>query len=267
MKRVVSFSLWGTSEVYLNGALEAVDQVAAAYPGWECRFYLAADVPAATRDALEAKGAVLFDGEPWGPWAGMYWRFLAAGDPEVDVMISRDVDTVILEREVRAVEEWIASGSPLHILRDHPKHEMPVMGGMWGCRAQQFRNIRTMILKWNRFDRYGCDQEFLARVIYPRFRDAAWIHSECIRFRNETLRPYPTPRAGRTVIGMAYRDEPILERQLRYLAAWEEAGKPVLRRPHPWSLAGRLRWLTRGRWPGQTLRSDSEIRNSSPRGW
>lgn len=267
MKNVVSFSLWGTSEVYLRGALDAADQVARQYPGWECRFYLAADVPIKTRDQLVAKGVVLFEGPAWGPWAGMYWRFLAAEDPDVDVMISRDVDTVILEREVRAVEEWIQSGAPLHILRDHPKHEMPVMGGMWGCRSEHFRNIRSLILQWNRFDLYGCDQEFLARVVYPRYRDQAWIHSECIRFKGEVLRPYPTPREGNTVIGMAYRDEPILERQLRYLKAWEDAGKPYLRRPHPWSLAGRIRWLTRGRWPGQTLASDRAIRRSSPKNW
>ena len=254
MKRVVSFSLWGSSEVYLRGALDAVEQVAEFYPGWESWFFLGADVPATTREALLASGARVLEGKAWGPWAGMYWRFLAACDPEVDIMISRDVDTRILPREVAAVSEWLDSGKVLHIMRDHPKHEMPIMGGMWGCRAAAFRNLESMILRWNRFGRYGCDQEFLARVIYPRFVDDAWIHSEIIRFPPESIHRFPLPREGENVIGMARRDDELVSLQTRYLKEWVAGGCPVLNRPHPWSFAGRLRRLTRGRWPGDNIK-------------
>ncbi|KAB2638198.1 MAG: hypothetical protein DVB26_08395 [Verrucomicrobia bacterium] len=253
MKKVVSFSLWGTSEIYLCGAVDAIAQVNQHYPGWEPRFYLGADVPQATRQKLLDRGASVFDGPSWGPWAGMYWRFLAAADPNVDVMISRDVDTLILEREVQAVNEWLASGKTLHIMRDHPKHEVPIMGGMWGCRTGFLRNIEQLIHQWNRFNRYGCDQEFLARVIYPQFRDQAWIHSECIHFPHETLRAFPTTRERNQVIGMALRGQAIIDLQMRYLKEWQDAGCPYLSRPHPWSFFGRIRKLTRGRWPGESL--------------
>ena len=173
-------------------------------------------------------------------------------------MISRDVDTLILEREVAAVNEWLASGKVLHIMRDHPKHEMPIMGGMWGCRASAFRNLDQLILKLGRFDRYGCDQEFLARVIYPRFAHDAWIHSECIHFPKETIQPFPVPRDGKRVIGMALRDEAIIDLQNRYLDEWIAAGSPPLKRPHPWSLGGRIRRLTRGRWPGSSIQPQSQ---------
>lgn len=255
MKRVVSFSLWGTSDVYLQGALDAVEQVKHSYPGWESWFYLGEDVPASQRVLLNEKGARILDGPQWGPWAGMYWRFLAAADPEVEIMISRDVDTLILDREVDAVNEWLASGKVLHIMRDHPKHEMPIMGGMWGCRTSYFRNLQEIILKWKRFDRYGCDQEFLARVIYPSFIDQAFIHSECIHFTDEVIHPFRLPRDGKRVIGMAIRDEAIIDLQIRYLDEWINAGSPCLNRPHPWSIAGRVRFLTGGRWPGDSIRS------------
>ncbi len=253
MKRVVAFSLWGTSETYLRGALDAVGQVNRSYPGWEPWFYLGSDVPESTREELAAKGAKIFSGPPWGPWAGMYWRFLAACDPDVEVMISRDVDTLILDREVAAVNEWLASGKSLHIMRDHPKHEMPIMGGMWGCRASAFRDLDQLILRWNRFGRYGCDQEFLARVVYPKYVEDAWIHSECIRFNKETIHPFPLSRDRNRVIGMALRDEAIIGLQNRYLEEWIQAGSPQLSRPHPWSLGGRIRLLTRGRWPGESI--------------
>jgi hypothetical protein len=253
MNKVVSFSLWGNSDVYVNGALDAVNQVQEQYPGWKCRFYLGSDVSRNTRHILKDKGAEILDGPNWGPWAGMYWRFLAAADPDVDIMLSRDVDTQILPRETAAVREWLDSGSPLHIIRDHPKHEMPIMGGMWGCRAEYFREIKSLILAWNRFSAYGCDQEFLARVLYPSFRDRAWIHSECVVFPHERVHPIPIVRTGEEVIGMAIRDDKIIDLQTRYLREWLDAGKPILKRPHPWSLPGKMRKLTRGLWPGQSL--------------
>jgi hypothetical protein len=242
MKNVVSFSLWGSSEVYLRGAVDAIAQVNQYYPGWEARFYLGADVPQSTRQTLIDRGAAIFDGPPWGPWAGMFWRFLAASDPEVDVMISRDVDTRILPREVEAVNEWLASGKTLHFMRDHPKHEMPIMGGMWGCRASHLREMESLILKWKKFGKYGCDQEFLGRIIYPRFQSNSWIHSECIVFPGESIHQFPTKRHGTEYIGSALRDGDLISKHDRYMLEWTELGNPIDPRPHPWSFRGRVRF-------------------------
>lgn len=249
MKNVVSFSLWGTSEVYLQGAVDAIAQVNLHYPGWEPRFYLGADVPQSTRQALIDGGASVFEGPPWGPWAGMFWRFLAASDPEVEVMISRDVDTQILPREVAAVNEWLASGKTLHIMRDHPKHEMPVMGGMWGCRAPRLRDMESMIYRWKKFNRYGCDQQFLGRVVYSSLRDDSWIHSESIAFAGESIHPFPMSRFGDEFVGEARRGDKLIELQCRYLHEWIDAGKPVYQRPLPWSFEGMMRIYSRGLWP------------------
>jgi len=243
MKKVVSFSLWGTSEVYLRGAVDAIAQVHLHYPGWEPRFYLGADVPQVTRQELIERGAAIFDGPAWGPWAGMFWRFLAAIDPDVGIMISRDVDTQILPREVEAVNEWLASGKTLHIMRDHPRHEMPVMGGMWGCRTIRLRDMEAMILKWNKFSKYGCDQAFLGRVVYPRFRDDSWIHSECVYFSKELIHSFPSARQDDGYVGAAIREQDLVTKYNRYMNEWIELGKPVYLRPHPWSFPGRLRLL------------------------
>ena len=241
LKNVVSFSLWGTSEVYLRGAVDAIAQVHRHYPGWEPRFYLGADVPQATRRELIERGAAVFDGPAWGPWAGMYWRFLAASDLEVGVMLSRDVDTRILEREVEAVDEWLASDRVFHIMRDHPNHEMPVMGGMWGCRAAALRDMEALILGWNKFHKYGCDQEFLSRVVYPRLRDQSWIHSECVTFQHETIHPFLSERRDHEYIGSALREDELVNTYNRHLRAWITAGRPIRLLPHPWSWRGRLR--------------------------
>lgn len=45
----------------------------------------------------------------------------------------RDVDSRLSARDRMAVEEWIQSGEPFHVLRDHPAHcGWPINAGMWG---------------------------------------------------------------------------------------------------------------------------------------
>jgi hypothetical protein len=38
------------------------------------------------------------------------------------------------EREVAAVQQWMMSDLPFHIMRDHPQHKTTILGGMWGAR-------------------------------------------------------------------------------------------------------------------------------------
>ena len=37
-------------------------------------------------------------------------------------------------REVSAVNEWLISNKSVHVMRDHPGHEMVMMGGLWATR-------------------------------------------------------------------------------------------------------------------------------------
>lgn len=59
---------------------------------------------------------------------GMLWRFSIAGDESVDRYVIRDVDSRLNTRERLAVQDWIESGFPLHVMRDHPYHVAPIMG-------------------------------------------------------------------------------------------------------------------------------------------
>jgi hypothetical protein len=145
-KYVIAFSLYGTHEKYLNGALQNVDLAKLYYPGWKCRFYVGSnsDVPAALLAQLQLKGAevqrmeadavitptscgilraeegvrhVAADKASMGPDSaaypltgsalGMFWRLCVALDPAVDVYVIRDVDSRINSREVMAVSEWL----------------------------------------------------------------------------------------------------------------------------------------------------------------
>jgi hypothetical protein len=50
------------------------------------------------------------------------YRFLVMLDPQVDVFLSRDADSLIIPREVDAVHQWLRSNYTFHLMRDHPAH-------------------------------------------------------------------------------------------------------------------------------------------------
>jgi hypothetical protein len=58
------------------------------------------------------------------------FRYLVMLDPNVDVFISRDVDSIIWPREVDAVAEWLKSNYTFHVMRDHKFHGSIILAGM-----------------------------------------------------------------------------------------------------------------------------------------
>ena len=65
-------------------------------------------------------------------------------------MISRDADSRLSLREKEAVEKWINSDKDFHIMRDHPHHYYPILGGTWGFKNYVKRiGIKAKMLKRN----------------------------------------------------------------------------------------------------------------------
>ena len=60
----------------------------------------------------------------------MNWRYLPMLDQHVDRMLARDTDSEINSREAAAVHEWLESNYTFHVMRDHPDHKLPIMGGI-----------------------------------------------------------------------------------------------------------------------------------------
>ena len=125
-KKVIAFSLWGDKPMYTIGAIRNAEISPEIYPGWICRFYIGQSTPNEVVEklsSLEHVEVVMMPEE--GNSIGMFWRFLAASDPEVSVVISRDTDSRLNEREKLAVDQWLASDKIFHIMRDHPAHGVP----------------------------------------------------------------------------------------------------------------------------------------------
>lgn len=184
MKKVLSFSLWGSIPRYTEGAIENVILSKKFYPDFECWLYVHIDsVPKHIIDNLEEMSNVkiIKRSGDINTLAPMTWRFETIDNPEVEINMSRDTDTRILLREKLAVDEWISSGKSFHIMRDHPHHmnpRTPIMGGMFGTRKlKQFPKWKDTIRLQNYKGKNQYDQSFLNKFIYPIIKNDCFIHS------------------------------------------------------------------------------------------
>jgi len=143
---------------------------------------------------------------------GMIWRFLPVRDPLVSIVLVRDTDNPIWQREVDAVDDWLATDKRLHGTRDHPEHwGVPLLGGCWGYRRLDDKYLRaeTQLLLENKIARHGQDQFILAKF-FRHLRHTTLIHDAYHCSSHEIsgalVRPFPTQavvdeRGRRTTIG------------------------------------------------------------------
>jgi len=134
----------------------------------------------------------------------MNWRFFPTLDPQVDVFISRDLDSRPSARELAALEEWLASEFILHIMRDHPGHGKTFLGGLWGSKLENKLMRQLWTGQWIKMledplaysDRSlkGPDEKLLDHYVWPWAQFLTLSHDSfyCDRFPNTV--GFPTQR-------------------------------------------------------------------------
>jgi len=78
---------------------------------------------------------------------GRTWRFLALGDPTVDIVMSRDMDNTVFDRERAAVAQWLESDIPFHTMRDNPGMSVGMLAGMWGAKNYMLGPVFSKFLQ------------------------------------------------------------------------------------------------------------------------
>ena len=137
----------------------------------------------------------------------MNWRFLTMLDSQVDITFSRDLDSLISNREVEAVKQYLRSPKEFHFMRDLPDHDIPILGGMWGVKLtpkieakiyESFRFIFDSDLFYKDHNSKGPDQDILRMYIWPWAKDFAMAHDSyyCKKYASEKMlsRAFPTER-------------------------------------------------------------------------
>jgi hypothetical protein len=199
MKKIISFSLWGDNPKYTIGAIRNAELSPIIYPGWISRFYCGESVPTdiiKSLISLPHTEVVMMDED--GDFTSTFWRFYACEDS--DIMLSRDTDSRLSNREKLAVDEWLNSDKDFHIMRDHPHHNTEILAGMWGVRNNELKNIKDLIQGYVKGNFYQVDQNFLREKIYPLVINNSFTHDSYLNY-NINSKPFPSKRINREFVG------------------------------------------------------------------
>ena len=155
--------------MYTLGALRNADIAATLFPDWKCFFYCFDSVPQTIISELESRqNCVIKRVDGQGDNRGMFHRFYPAEQDGIERMICRDTDSRLSHREVLAVQEWINEGTDFHVMRDHPYHNTPILGGMWGVVGGKLKGIVEAAKAFSPTSDKGQDQQFLTNWVWSK---------------------------------------------------------------------------------------------------
>ena len=120
----------------------------------------------------------------------MMWRYQIIEESFETCHLFRDSDSLITSREVEAINHWRTSQFNFLIIRDHPLHVMPILGGLFGCKGPGVALLRSAmsdLLTNVPFNEYGADQVYLDRELYRRNKHQCLIFSSCVVFPGENV--------------------------------------------------------------------------------
>ena len=177
MNKIISISVWGSDPRYCIGAIKNAEIAKELMPDWKCRIFIDATVPLEYANQLHLMSNVeVAEVDDEGVF-GAFWRFYSMFESEDNITISRDSDSRISEREVKAVNEWLTSDKKFSIIRDHERHyDWPMLAGMWGMKGILNDSQHDVMIEYSKNHFYTSDQIYLAREIWPTAEKDSVIH-------------------------------------------------------------------------------------------
>jgi hypothetical protein len=131
-------------------------------------------------DVCDITNLPLFGASLYTYLPGKMWRFLPVFDPFVDYMLSFDLDSPMTQRQTDTINMWISDEHKskfFYIARDHYKHEVPILGGLWGAAMTRARDhlshaFQPMLVPsiGRQYNGTG-DQQFLWDYIWKKVKD------------------------------------------------------------------------------------------------
>jgi len=171
MKKIISYSLYGTDEKYTIGLKRNIDLLDDVFPGWIIRVYYDDSI---SEEVLDRSNPSVEYIKIKNDNNYMFWRFYAWDDPDVDIFISRDVDDRLNRHDFSMISEWEKSSYGFTVARSPfagGAHNIPMLGGMWGGKPKCYNiKMRDLIEKFKTHHtttQRGDDQFFLITYIWP----------------------------------------------------------------------------------------------------
>jgi len=179
--QVIAFSLYGSEPLYGEGAVLNAQAIKKLLPHWCMRVYHDSSISSHLVQRLQQAGAqtISVNDTAIAHWPGTFWRFHAVSDPRVERVLFRDADSLISEREVSLIEEWLQSSYPFHVMRDWYTHVELILAGLWGAHAPYLAHMPHWVEHYLAHEIEHCthdDQLFLAQYIWPRIHRHTLVH-------------------------------------------------------------------------------------------
>ncbi|HBH53878.1 MAG TPA: hypothetical protein DDY91_18485 [Planctomycetaceae bacterium] len=248
-KRLISFSLYGDQAKYCETAVLNCIAARRHFPGYVCRFHIDQTGPSPIIRRLQEQGAeIVVVKDRSASVFPTAWRFLPLDDRDADIVLVRDVDSLIDAREASCVHEWIASGKPFHIIRDDCCHTELILAGLFAARAGVLGPVKEQLERFMASPdhppqgRYA-DQLFLRQCIWPRVRNDAVTHDRIYGYGTD-VRGVPAELPGSPgpfnhFMGAAYAtyqvrvtlQEPLPDKRRTFLRILDERGGIVCEHP------------------------------------
>ncbi len=215
----MAISLHSQAQADFWGAIRYASLIKVHLPEWILRVYISNSSNYRIPDLIQAKlrslGAQIV-GVPdisANVLPPNTWSYLVADDPSVDVFIVRNGNQRLGGREATSVNQWVASNTSFHCLRDHVSHEaQAVVDGLWG--AKRLRLIQLLgnsalhsliaFVSQSSQTSSATASEFLTRVIWPKVDTEALCHDSVSCRQWPGAEPFPTGRANGEYAGATF---------------------------------------------------------------
>jgi hypothetical protein len=234
--KVISFCIYGNQKKYCQGLLENLkimnNDTSNILSNFCAYIYVGNDVP---QEYIQQYSEFNFTKIIYTNRIGhdnMINRFYAIDDDNVEVMIVRDIDSRLHERDIWCINHFIESQYNFHTIRDHPNHRALVLGGLWGVKKLDTKTkIKDLYIKYNIdnkiINRIQHDQYFLRDIIYPLYKSniIIYVFSEKMRMKiEETIFKIPFNIQNDNFCGLAitYNDNSEEVKEYKWNEAWND---------------------------------------------
>jgi hypothetical protein len=201
-KNILSYSLYGDNRKYFNALCKNIDFIDLFYKNtFTIMIVVESDIPSSWLKFLYKSSAVVVmsDDHYLKNIPKDFYRIYPIVSGQGDACFFRDADSHLTKYEMDSMTRFIDSNFMYHIVRDHPNHLAPIMGGLFGIKSIKYETFKdaffSNISKYKfankswRNEKSGArgDQTILADHIYPLAYKEALIESNFVLFWNERL--------------------------------------------------------------------------------
>ena len=217
-KYIIQYSLFGSNPRYYDALRKNISFIESDYSKlFITSIILGKGVPGKWIDYLSKTSAkiIMHDIDLLTNIHQDFYRIYPLLSGEGNGFFCRDADSLLNKNEMDSMMRFIDSDYSFHIVRDHPNHLAPIMGGIYGVKAYKYELVKHSILtnlykykfsdkSWRNYNSGARgDQEILADYVYPLIYKDAYIESNYTIFFNEKsmIAKCDIPKTKNTFIG------------------------------------------------------------------